>query len=74
LAKPYSQQMVITTFGAIWGVLGSASAAWVAVLRVSPLPALRDSLWPLAGAGLFAIFGLLLVYNAYRRWLKSDFD
>ena len=30
LAKPYSPQMVIMAFGAIWGVLGSAIAAWVA--------------------------------------------
>jgi hypothetical protein len=74
LAKPYSQQMVIAAFRATWGVLGSASVAWVAMLRVSPLPALRDSLWPPASAGLFAIFGLLLVYDAYRRWLKADFD
>ena len=62
LAKPYSPQMVITAFGMITGVLGSAIAAWVAMLRVSPLPALRDSLWPLAGAGLFAMFGLLFIW------------
>jgi hypothetical protein len=74
LAKPYSPQMVIMAFGAIWGVLCSAIAAWVAMLRVSPLPALRDSLWPLAGAGLFAMFGLLLIWLAYRRWLVADFD
>ena len=41
------------------------------MLRVSPLPALRDFLWPLAGAALFAMFGLLLTYVAYRRWLRA---
>jgi hypothetical protein len=74
-AKPHSPQMVITAFGAIMGALVSALIAWTATLRgVSPLPALRGSLWPLACAGLFAMFGLLLTWLAYRRWLVRDFD
>ena len=60
--------------GAIGGVLGAPIlVVWVG-LNESPLPGLGNFLVALAGAALFAMFGLLLTWLAYRRWLVADFD
>jgi hypothetical protein len=46
----------------------------VVALNESPLPGLSNFLVPLAGVALFAVFGLLLTWLAYRQWLGADFD
>ncbi len=60
--------------GAIGGVFGFPIALVAVMLNESPLPGLGNFLLPLAGAALFAMFGLLLTWFAYRRWLAADFD
>jgi len=74
LAKPYSPLMVIITFSAIWGVFGFPIAISAVGLHESLPPGLCNFLLPLAGAALFAMFGLLLTWLAYRHWLAADFD
>jgi hypothetical protein len=54
--------------GAIGGVLG------LPIGLVCVALSLGKFLVPLAGAALFAMFGLLLTWFAYRHWLGADFD
>jgi len=60
--------------GGIAGVLGLPIGVACVALNESPLPGLGNFLVPLAGAALFAMFGLLLTWLAYRHWLAADFD
>ena len=54
--------------GAIGGMLT------LPVVVVCGALSLGKFLVPLAGAALFAMFGLLLTWLAYRHWLAADFD
>ena len=65
--------MLFVVVGAIWGVLFFTVMVGY-MLNESPLPGLANFLLPLAGAALFAMFGLLLTRLAYHRWLVADFD
>ena len=69
-----SQIMLYVVVGAIWGVLSLPILMVAHMLNESPLPGLGNLLLPLAGAASFAMFGLLLTWFAYRRWLAADFD
>ncbi len=69
-----SQILLPVVVGAIWGVFGFPMAMVALMLNESPLPGLGNSLLPLAGAALFAMFGLLLTRFAYHRWLVADSD
>ncbi len=69
-----SQIMVPLVVGAIWGVFILPIIMVGFMLNESPLPGLGNFLLPLAGAALFAMFGLLLTWLVYRRWLVADFD
>jgi hypothetical protein len=60
--------------GAIGGVVSIPIALVAVMLNESPLLGLGNFLLPLGGAALFAMFGLLLTWFAYRRWLVADFD
>ena len=55
--------------GAIGGVLALPTIGLVYVAL-----SLGSFLGPLAGAALFALFGLLLTWFAYHRWLVADLD
>ena len=75
LAKPdsSSQIMLCLVVGAFWAVLGPPMLLVGHMLHESP-PGLGNLLLPLAGTGLFAMFGLLLTWFTYHRWLVADFD
>lgn len=74
LAKRDSPQMLLVVVGAIWGVFSLPMLTVAHMLNESPLPGLGNFLVPPASAALFAMFGLLLTWFVYRRWLVEDFD
>lgn len=59
--------------GAIGGVFALPVVFVAGILHEYPLPGLGNYLLPLTGVALFAMFGLLLTWFAYRRWLVADF-
>jgi hypothetical protein len=69
-----SQTMLFLVVGAFWGVLGPPILVVAHILNYSPLTGLGNFLLPLAAAALFGMFGLLLTWFAYNRWLVVDFD
>jgi hypothetical protein len=74
LAKRDSPYLLPVVFGAIWSILILPILTVVYMLKELPLPGPGNFLVSLASAALFAMFGLLLTWFAYRRWLATDFD